>query len=101
MQVNKGLALDYIPADGSAEGSGYSRPLDRHLRPLEKKLALKMSLYAAPDRAEDKARPRRHLRPGTVHSPCSACCCCAVWTAPQHRTAWSLVLWGAGGGAAR
>ena len=36
MQVKKGLALDYVPADGGAEGSGYSRPLDRHLRPAQR-----------------------------------------------------------------
>ena len=32
----------------------YKRPYDLHLNQLHKKLSLKMSLYAAPERCEDK-----------------------------------------------
>jgi hypothetical protein len=53
-QVQKGLNLDY-DVDESERIGEYQRPLDRHLNALEKKLSLKMSLYAAPDRLEDTA----------------------------------------------
>ena len=53
IQVQKGLALDYsAPEDRIVE---YNRPYDLHLNLLHKKLSMKMSLYAAPERPEDKA----------------------------------------------
>jgi len=53
IQVQKGLALDYsVPEERIVE---YKRPFDVHLNPLHKKLSMKMSLYAAPERPEDKA----------------------------------------------
>ena len=52
-QVQKGLALDYaVPEEKIIE---YKRPHDVHLNLLHKKLSMKMSLYAAPERPEDKA----------------------------------------------
>ena len=53
IQVKKGLDLDYaVPEDRVVE---YKRPYDLHLNLLHKKLSMKMSLYAAPERLEDKA----------------------------------------------
>eukprot|EP00960_Hanusia_phi_P063530 765504-Hanusia_phi.AAC.5 len=53
VQVQKGLALDYfVPEDLIVE---YKRPFDKHLNLMKKKLSMKMSLYSAPDRPEDKA----------------------------------------------
>ena len=53
IQVQKGLALDYsVPEERIIE---YKRPYDVHLNMLHKKLSMKMSLYAAPERLEDKA----------------------------------------------
>lgn len=53
-QANKGLSLDYYVNPETLQGE-YKRPLDKHLNPLQKKLGLKMSLYEAPERPEDKA----------------------------------------------
>lgn len=53
IQVQKGLALDYSVAEDRVVE--YKRPYDLHLNLLHKKLSMKMSLYAAPERAEDKA----------------------------------------------
>ena len=53
LQVQRGLGMDYCVAQERVVE--YKRPFDLHLNLLHKKLSMKMSLYAAPERAEDKA----------------------------------------------
>ena len=54
-QVSKGLALDYVAPAEEIESTGYERPLDRFLDPLNRVLSLKSKIHDDPDDIEDQA----------------------------------------------
>ena len=41
----KALSLDYLVGEDEMSSSGYTRPLDRYLEPMQKKLRLKCAIY--------------------------------------------------------
>ena len=51
----KALSLDYLVDEDEMSSTGYARPLDRYLEPIQKKLKLKCAIYEEPDDPQDAA----------------------------------------------
>jgi len=51
----KALSLDYLVDEDEKSSSGYVRPLDRYLEPMQKKLKLKCAIYEEPNDPQDAA----------------------------------------------
>ena len=49
----KALSLDYLVDEDEKSSSGYVRPLDRYLEPMQKKLKLKCAIYEEPNDPQD------------------------------------------------
>ena len=52
--VSKGLTLDYTATDAEVERTGYERPLDRYLVPLEHALKIKGGFHDDKESVEDQ-----------------------------------------------